>query len=401
MRSTGETRPRSRRNTIETERAVSTPAALPTPSFTVIPADAPSPRSHIQPPQVSQHSPQPKTRKRRGSLRKVALLGRGAQRERRETRGLSIDTNGYMTGPAGAPVENMGGEMPSGTPIPGPTLKENNKLPPSLGLGITQEFSAATHAHQTDGPAPEHATTSMGAAPTTQHPPVITAANSGPTICYTTTDDEDEPHRKPNGGSLTTSRAAAAAPSLSRSSSSTSLPLRPERASLSSGSDSFVLTHPITQSPSRPGAGGAPPPRGSPTVHHRRRTSTHQRAKSPLATIVSTPGGPMVDMVTAAASADAGPGWDYGETEWWGWMILLATWAVFVVGMGSCLGVWSWAWDVGTTPYAPPELEDDPTLPIVGYYPALMILTGVMAWVWVVVAWVGMKYFRHAQVGGD
>lgn len=82
-------------------------------------------------------------------------------------------------------------------------------------------------------------------------------------------------------------------------------------------------------------------------------------------------------------------------------MVLVVTWLVFVTGMGSCLGVWSWAWDVGTTPYAPPELEDDPTLPIVGYYPALIILTGVMAWVWVVVAWVGMKYFRHARVSGD
>jgi len=88
---------------------------------------------------------------------------------------------------------------------------------------------------------------------------------------------------------------------------------------------------------------------------------------------------------------------DYGETEKWGWIILIITWIVFVVGMGSVLGVWSWAWDVGETPYAPPELEDDPTLPIVGYYPCLIILTAVMAWVWVVVAWVGMKYFRHAR----
>jgi len=93
--------------------------------------------------------------------------------------------------------------------------------------------------------------------------------------------------------------------------------------------------------------------------------------------------------------------WDYSETEWWGWVVLIVTWVVFVTGMGSCLGVWSWAWDVGETPYAPPELEDDPTLPIVGYYPALIILTAVMAWVWVVVAWVGMKYFRHAKISGD
>lgn len=93
--------------------------------------------------------------------------------------------------------------------------------------------------------------------------------------------------------------------------------------------------------------------------------------------------------------------WDYSETAAWGWVLLALTWIVFVVGMGSCFGVWSWAWDVGETPYAPPELEDDPTLPIVGYYPALIILTGVMAWVWVVVAWVGMKYFRHAKISGD
>lgn len=93
--------------------------------------------------------------------------------------------------------------------------------------------------------------------------------------------------------------------------------------------------------------------------------------------------------------------WDYSETRWWGWFILFATWIVFVVGMGSCFGVWSWAWDVGETPYAPIELEDDSTLPIVGYYPALMVLTSVMAWVWVIVAWVGMKYFRHANITGD
>lgn len=89
---------------------------------------------------------------------------------------------------------------------------------------------------------------------------------------------------------------------------------------------------------------------------------------------------------------------DYTETEYWGWVILFVTWMTFAVGMGSCLGIWSWAWDVGETPYAPPDLEDDPTLPIVGYYPALIVLTGVVAWVWITVAWIGMKYFRHARV---
>ncbi|KAJ5582209.1 hypothetical protein N7535_000829 [Penicillium sp. DV-2018c] len=115
----------------------------------------------------------------------------------------------------------------------------------------------------------------------------------------------------------------------------------------------------------------------------------HRHKSSPLVTHpVEMKSSPEVDV-------------DYSETEWWGWIILIVTWLVFVVGIGSCFGVWSWAWDVGETPYAPPELEDDPTLPIVGYYPALIILTAVMSWVWVVVAWIGMKYFKHANISGD
>jgi hypothetical protein len=90
--------------------------------------------------------------------------------------------------------------------------------------------------------------------------------------------------------------------------------------------------------------------------------------------------------------------YNYAETEYWGWVLLATTWIVFTVGMGSCLDVWSWAWHVGEKPYAPPELEDDPTLPIVGYYPALIVLTGgVVSWIWITVAWVGLKYFRHAK----
>ena len=125
------------------------------------------------------------------------------------------------------------------------------------------------------------------------------------------------------------------------------------------------------------------PPGPSSSLQRRR---SNRSAQQSSLTIVHTPGDLELD-----------DEWDYSETEWWGWIILIATWLVFVVVMGSMLGVWSWAWDVGETPYAPPELEDDPTLPITGYYPALMVCTAVMAWIWVVVAWVGMKYFRHAR----
>jgi hypothetical protein len=124
-----------------------------------------------------------------------------------------------------------------------------------------------------------------------------------------------------------------------------------------------------------------------PTIQRRRSNRSDRRTSL---TMVQTP-----------ADLEAEDEWDYSETEWWGWVVLIVTWIVFVVGMGSCLGVWSWAWDVGETPYAPPELEDDESLPIVGYYPALIVCTAVMSWVWVVIAWVGMKYFRHSKMVGD
>ena len=125
-----------------------------------------------------------------------------------------------------------------------------------------------------------------------------------------------------------------------------------------------------------------------------------QRLPLPLHTSPSSRSSPLASLPPTVPSPPPSE-WDYSETRWWGWIILTVTWIVFVVGMGSCFEVWSWAWDVGETPYAPPELEDDPTLPVVGYYPALIILTTVMAWVWVTIAWVGMKYFKHANIPGD
>jgi hypothetical protein len=130
-----------------------------------------------------------------------------------------------------------------------------------------------------------------------------------------------------------------------------------------------------------------PNPNPGTSLAHRRSNRTDRRMS---VTAVATP-----------AEVDVDEEWDYSETEWWGWVVLIATWIVFVVGMGSCLGVWSWAWDVGETPYAPPDLEDDDTLPITGYYPALIVCTAVMSWVWVVISWVGLKYFKHSKVGVD
>ncbi|KAL7968501.1 hypothetical protein HDV63DRAFT_74494 [Trichoderma sp. SZMC 28014] len=253
---------------------------------------------------------QQKTRRRRGSLRKVALLGRGAQRDRRDSRSLAIETDAI---PDASVVKSARFE-------PGSDIAVHN----ALGLNIPPISS----------PTNEYASTRFNSS---------LDRSDRPTDVYSlTTDEEDIIQLRPH-----------ASPSLR-----SSLPL-------SSGSESYYAGRDIAE-----------------------RQRSLQKAKSPLS-------------YSASSLPQPGASWDYAETEWWGWVVLTVTWFVFVIGMGSCFEVWRWAWDVGKTPYAPPELEDDPTLPIVGYYPALIILTCVMAWVWVVVAWVGMKYFRHAKISGD
>jgi hypothetical protein len=312
------------------------------------------------------------------------LLGRGAQRERRDSN-LTIDTKFEADNPNGKKVEIITADSVLVTSIPVPVDGRTKAFPTpennggglaSVSLGtstLRPRPSMDGYTIRSDTSASDPDTT-----PTTAQTPI---ADTNPSINYSTTDDEDALHM---ARSSTTANTIPRATAPSLSSSSTTNLLRPDRASsLSSGSESYFIT-------AATGNGSSSAIGAHPSLHRRRSTVQVQHAKSPLA---------LTSLATPLPQPDAE--WDYAETEWWGWIILAVTWTVFVIGMGSCLGVWSWAWDVGTTPYAPPELEDDPTLPIVGYYPALIILTGVMAWVWVLVAWVGMKYFRHAQVSGN
>ncbi|KAM7199210.1 hypothetical protein V8F20_005812 [Naviculisporaceae sp. PSN 640] len=387
MRSSGEHhRPKSRRSTDEAESAPST--FPPVPSFHNIPAETTTPNvpTVSSPPALSHVIQQQKTRRRRGSLRKVALLGRGAQREKREGRaGIPVVENQK---PGAQNVISGSGSTPLGrvhtNPYPSGGVD-------ALGLGISdvtprpsmdgyasRSAAALSSSSENSLVTPRAATAAATTAPNLRDSSTTDNSSiTSPTISYSTTDDEDTLH-------MAGSASRPSPPSASASSTSLNL-LRPERASISSGSEGYfpTLSHPHN----RPLGIGNSANAASALPSIQRRRSTVQRAKSPLALTMATTPIPPPDV-----------DWDYSETEFWGWIILIVTWLVFVIGMGSCFGVWSWAWDVGTTPYAPPELEDDPTLPIVGYYPALIVLTGVMAWVWVVVAWLGMKYFKHSRL---
>lgn len=272
---------------------------------------------------AQQQQSQVRTRRRRGSLRKVALLSRGAQRDKKDSSPLVVDTthvspelpeSAQLTPKAAPPRDILGLSVPDLTPRVSTDAHTSR-------ISLTNSSVSSTGLAITDTRDREQQSTS-----------------------YTSTTDEEDLLHIPH------------APSSHR-----------PNLVLASGSESYF------------------------NMSSGQRRASFHRAKSPLS----------YSGMSTAPLQTSDSEWDYSETEWWGWVVLTVTWFVFVIGMGSCLDVWSWAWDVGRTPYAPPELHNDPTLPIVGYYPTLMILTCVMAWVWVVVAWIGMKYFRHAKISGD
>ncbi len=271
---------------------------------------------------------QKKTRKRKGSLRKTALLGTKLRLEGKDRRAANVEQVKTVQ-----PGEVKGMSMDGSSSPPSPDSPEDMLTPRNTHFPVLDAKVGC----------PNHTITSTNITRDESLP--FGGLLRSPTFGDSSTTDEDD---------LMTFPAPATASTIPNPLKKNSLP----------ATDSYFPAQPSS-------------------LRHRPRP-----AKSPLAALPAEP-------------LPSPEEWDYSETEWWGWVMLVVTWIVFVVGMGSCFGVWSWAWDVGETPYAPPELEDDPTLPIVGYYPALIILTGVMAWVWVVVAWVGMKYFKHAKISGE
>jgi hypothetical protein len=275
-------------------------------------------------------------RRRKGSLRKTALLGKG------------------MLG-----RDRKGSDAKFKSPLSMPQSPKENK------------YTLATAAEDTDTDATPRPSQD-------EDSPVLSIAPSKWTFPISNASLSSIGSSVPSVEPLS-SRASITSPTLPTDHSTTD----EDDQSFSFPKLPFITTRKL---PSSSGDSYFPPQQ---PIRSRRLTN---RTKSPLAT--------QPQSLTASPIASEEE-WDYSETAYWGYVILIITWLVFVVGIGSCFDVWSWAWDVGETPYAPPELNDDPTLPIVGYYPALMVLTSVMAWVWVVVAWVGMKYFRHAEGRGD
>ncbi|OLL24373.1 hypothetical protein NEOLI_004157, partial [Neolecta irregularis DAH-3] len=90
-------------------------------------------------------------------------------------------------------------------------------------------------------------------------------------------------------------------------------------------------------------------------------------------------------------------GTNHSETVKWGWILLFLTWMVFVIGAGGIFGAWDWAFEnVDVFNSTSVDLTDNDIFVMPGYYPILIVLSGgVTAWLWVVINWMGMKFFRH------
>ncbi|KAK9450619.1 uncharacterized protein V1518DRAFT_425393 [Limtongia smithiae] len=80
-----------------------------------------------------------------------------------------------------------------------------------------------------------------------------------------------------------------------------------------------------------------------------------------------------------------------------GYLVLFSTWIIVVMGVGSIFNVWTWVWTSDKGTKTPRTFESD--FPIDAYYPSMIMLLCVVAWIWCIISWVGMKLFRHAKGG--
>ncbi|KAK0884292.1 hypothetical protein LTR87_001922 [Friedmanniomyces endolithicus] len=306
-----------------------------------------------------------KARKRKGSLRKTALLG--AKRD------MSESSERKSSGSAKSPLGNVPLK-----PLPLPPSAHDEVAETDLDVSDAVAATSATPSVKKQFSYEDSLGITAGLDGALAEPPAVTAAS----LSLLT----DHKVQQPADVSTNSSTNDLGSP----------LEMRSPTSYASTTSDDEILTFDRPLAPQS--AISLPKPIASGATSYFPSTPSSTSLLKPISK--HHPRSPLSHTVSSSSLYPPSPpaAHDYTETAYWGWVILFATWLTFTVGMGSCLEIWSWAWDVGETPYAPPELEDDPTLPIVGYYPALMVLTGVVAWVWVVVAWVGMKYFRHAGI---
>lgn len=66
-----------------------------------------------------------------------------------------------------------------------------------------------------------------------------------------------------------------------------------------------------------------------------------------------------------------------------GWVLLGCTWLYVLLAIWAAWPDWS--------------RESSSSMPFKGYYALLFLLLPVIIWLWAFLAWMGMKFFRHAR----
>lgn len=89
-------------------------------------------------------------------------------------------------------------------------------------------------------------------------------------------------------------------------------------------------------------------------------------------------------------------------TQNWGLLLLLICWIAFAAGIGGIFGLYTFD-DVPNSENSSKTKDADPNDELGfahGYYMCLLILTfGGIFWIWAILNWVGLKYFRHTSSG--
>lgn len=90
---------------------------------------------------------------------------------------------------------------------------------------------------------------------------------------------------------------------------------------------------------------------------------------------------------------------EYSEIASWGWILLITTWSLIFFAVFTMFDLDIYLFGSQTDRidmHKAPDDDDD--FPIRMYYPTSFFLSLVMAWVWCIVSWMGLKFFKHAKV---
>ncbi|GMG40188.1 unnamed protein product [Ambrosiozyma monospora] len=91
----------------------------------------------------------------------------------------------------------------------------------------------------------------------------------------------------------------------------------------------------------------------------------------------------------------------------YGILVLVCTWTVFVVGMGSVFNLWGWCFsdevldrfDGGFITHVRQlfKVFESQNETVDNYYVYCFFLSFAIIWIWCVVSWLSMKLFRHSK----